>query len=90
MKDLIQIKDLKILEDMKILFSFCDGTEKIIDFSPFIKDDRLSNPLSDPTYFRKVELYENGRGIYWPNGFDFCPDFLFQYQLEKKSELINK
>lgn len=90
MTDLIKIEELKIVGHKNILFSFSDGTEKTIDMSPFINEDPLSGPLSDPAYFRKVELYENGRGIFWPNGFDFCPDFLFQYQPEKEVELMKE
>ncbi len=80
MKNII---DFKILDNSKIHFNFNDGTQKTIDFKPFIGDDKLSKPLSDPAYFRKVELYENGRGIYWPNDYDFCPDFLYRYEKVK-------
>lgn len=83
MKRMISITKLKVLDNMKIHFNFSDDTQKTIDFTPFIGDDKLSKPLSDPVYFRKVELYEFGRGIYWPNDYDFCPDFLRQYQPEE-------
>lgn len=81
---MIQIKEFKTLDDKKICFRFSDNTEKIIDFSTFIVNDRLSRALSDQNYFEKVKLYKNGRGIYWPNGYDFCPDFLYNYQTSKK------
>jgi hypothetical protein len=77
---MIKITDFKLETGKKIHFRFSDGTEKTIDFNPFIGEDSLSKPLSDPTFFKKVELIENGRGIFWPNEFDFCPDFLHQYQ----------
>ncbi len=60
---MISITKLGVLDDKNIHLSFSDGTEKIIDFLPFIGEDSLSKPLSDPTYFNKMELYENGRGI---------------------------
>ncbi|MEK6481992.1 DUF2442 domain-containing protein [Catalinimonas sp. 4WD22] len=87
---MIRITKLKVLDSKKIYFNFSDGSEKTIDFTPFIGQDNLSKPLSDPAYFKKVELYENGRGIYWPNDYDFCPDFLRQYQPEEKEELTEK
>lgn len=74
---MICIVNLKLLGDKLIHLAFDDGKEKIIDFSPFIGEDALSNLLVDTNYFQKVNLYENGRGIYWPNGYDFCPDFLY-------------
>ena len=27
-------------------------------------------------YFKKVRVYPDGRGLYWPNGYDMCPDHL--------------
>jgi hypothetical protein len=74
-----RIINFKILDHHQIEFTFNDNTNKVIDFSPFIKDDKLSKPLADTSYFNKVQLYENGRGIFWPNEFDFCPDFLYKY-----------
>lgn len=87
---MIHITKFQVLEDKKIHFNFSDNTKKTIDFNPFIGEDNLSKPLADPAYFQKVELYEYGRGIYWPNGFDFCPDLLRKYQPEEIEELIGK
>ncbi|MEB2786877.1 DUF2442 domain-containing protein [Algoriphagus persicinus] len=81
---MISITNYSLRGDRRILFKFSDGTEKTIDFEPFIGDDDLSKPLLDPAYFKKVALYENGRGIYWPNDYDFCPDFLHQHEADKK------
>ena len=87
---MISITRFEVLDNKKIHFNFSDGTEKTIDFKPFIGEDKLTKPLSDSAYFQKVELYENGRGIYWPNDYDFCPDFLHQYQADKKELMTEK
>ncbi len=87
---MINITKFKVLDNKTIHFNFSDNTEKNIDFDPFIGEDKLSKPLSDPVYFQKVELYEHGRGIYWPNNYDFCPDFLRQYQPADKEEFVEK
>ena len=87
---MVRITKFKVLDEKKIHFNFSDDTEKTIDFTPFIGEDKLSKPLSDPAYFQKVELYDNGREIYWPNDYDFCPDFLRQYQPEEKEEFAEK
>ncbi len=87
---MISIIRLEVLDNKKTHFNFSDGTEKIIDFTPFIGEDKLSKPSSDPAYFQKVALYENGRGIYWPNDYDFCPDFLHQYQPDEKELVAEK
>jgi len=74
-----KIEKLKVLENFKIYFLFSDKSEKIIDFKLFIGNDKFTKPLSIPEYFSQVKIYENGRGIYWPNGYDFCPDYLREY-----------
>lgn len=81
---MISITNYSLKGDRKIHFNLSDGTEKTIDFDSFLGDDDLSKPLSDYAYFQKVALYENGRGIFWSNEYDFCPDFLRQYETDEK------
>jgi|AntRauTorckE6833_2_1112554.scaffolds.fasta_scaffold59603_2 hypothetical protein len=87
---MISITKLNVLDNKEIHFKFSDNTEKTIDFAPFIGEDKLTKPLSDAAYFQKVELYENGRGIYWPNDYDFCADFMRKYQPDDKEALAEK
>jgi len=54
--------------------TFVDGLQKTVDLRPFIGQG-LSAALQDETYFRQVSV-ESGGGICWPNGYDFCPNFL--------------
>lgn len=54
--------------------AFSDGLRKIIDIRPFIGKG-LSTTLLDETFFWQVAI-ESGGGIAWPNGYDFCPNFL--------------
>ena len=54
--------------------TFDDGTQKEIDFAPFIGNG-VSAALRDEEFFRQVQI-DCGGGIYWPNGFDFCPNYL--------------
>ena len=46
----------------------------MIDIQSFIGKG-ISAVLKDVLYFRQVSL-EDGGGIAWPNGYDFCPNFL--------------
>ncbi len=69
-----KVVEIEVLDDKNILVHFEDGESKIINFQPFIGQG-LSAPLSDPEYFKKVCI-DNGGGVEWPNGFDFCPNFL--------------
>ncbi len=62
------------LPDFILHLRFDDGTEKTVDIKPFIGKG-ISSALQDEVYFKKVAI-ESGGGIYWPNGYDFCPNFL--------------
>jgi hypothetical protein len=69
-----RVVSVKPLENYMLEIEFEDGLRKVIDIRPFIGKG-ISAPLQDEAYFRKVTL-EDGGGIAWPNGFDFCPNFL--------------
>ena len=80
---MVKITALKILPDYKLNLSFSDGFRLIFDVKPYIGNDEMTSKLKDENYFSQVKIYENGRGIYWPNEFDFCPDFLRFHTGEK-------
>jgi hypothetical protein len=69
-----KVISVKPLENFLLEIEFADGAHKIIDISPFIGKG-ISALLKDEAYFRQVDL-EDGGGIAWPNGYDFCPNFL--------------
>lgn len=80
-----KVIDFKIIEQFKIQLRFQDGETKIVDFKPLIGIG-ISELLLDPSFFKKVSI-DNGGGLEWPNGMDFCPNFLKDYQ-SKSSALI--
>ena len=59
-----------------LILTFEDGTLKEIDVSPFINDG-ISRDLSQWEYFKNVKVIDGY--ITWENGYDFCPNFLYQY-----------
>jgi hypothetical protein len=77
---MIKIEQIKVLDGHKIFFHFSDNFEKVIDFTPFIGNDKFTSMLKDEQYFAQVKVYENGRGIYWANSYDVCPDYLRNYE----------
>jgi hypothetical protein len=48
-----------------------------VDFTTLIGKG-VSAPLLDKEYFKKVTI-ESGGGLAWPNGMDFCPNFLKEF-----------
>ena len=69
-----KVISVKPLENYSLEIEFADGFRKTIDIRPFIGNG-ISAALKDEPYFRRVSL-EDGGGIRWPNGYDFCPNFL--------------
>ena len=73
---MVKIIQVQVIEPFRLRLVFDDGVEKVIDGTQFIGNDAFTHPLSDPDYFHQVKIYANGRGIYWPNEYDICPDHL--------------
>ena len=82
-----KIIEIKVLEDFMIWMKFNDGSSKTIDFKPFIGKG-ISAELSNKQYFNKVSI-ESGGGLEWPNGYDFCPNYLKDFISSGKSEEEN-
>lgn len=64
------------LVDRLLELVFANGTVKIVDIKPFIGKG-VSSPLREDDYFKQVDIDSAG-GIYWPNGYDFCPNYLYE------------
>ena len=75
-----KIISFKILDNYLICIHFQDGETKTIDFHPLLGKG-LSSLLLDKEYFKKVSI-DNGGGLEWHNGIDFCPNFLKDYTLK--------
>ena len=69
-----RVISVKPLENFLLEIEFAHALRKVIDIRPFIANG-ISAALKDESYFRQVSL-EDGGGISWPNGYDFCPNFL--------------
>ncbi len=69
-----KVISVKPLANYALEIEFSDGFRKVIDIKPFIGKG-ISAALRDEAYFRQVSPEEGG-GITWPNGYDFCPTFL--------------
>ena len=76
---MIKITKIELLDNYLIHFFFDDDTDKVIDLNNFIKPGTFNEELKNREYFEQVKIYDNGRGIHWPNGYDLCPDTLRYY-----------
>lgn len=68
--------ELHVLEAYLLELRFEDQTVKVVDLQPFFGPG-IATQLLDQGYFRQVEI-DSGGGIVWPNGYDFCPNFLYE------------
>lgn len=58
---------------------FEDGTSQVIDFGPVLHGE-IFGPLRDSEYFDRVRLDEESGTLIWPNGADFEPATLHDWQ----------
>lgn len=61
------------MSDYHLYLEFADGTQKTIDFLPFIKEG-ASKELLDKEIFSTARV-DYGT-VVWGNGYDVCPVFL--------------
>ena len=79
----IKVIKAEYLNDYLINIEFSNGFRNIIDLKEELWG-KIFEPLNDQNYFKNFKL--NVFTIYWENGADFSPEFL--YELAKKQELL--
>ncbi len=77
-----QVTAVEYLTDYKLLITFRNGSRKLIDLESYLKGD-VFEPLKDLEYFKTVKVHPELDTIYWDNGADFAPEFLFENGIEK-------
>ena len=80
-----KIVEIEVLNNYHIWIKFQDDETKTINFQPLIGKG-LSSLLLDKEYFGKATI-DNGGGLEWPNGVDFCPNYL--KDLTSKLEVVS-
>jgi hypothetical protein len=70
------------LEKYTLEVVFDDGKVKRVDIAPFLTGE-VFEPLKREEMFRSVSVDRELGAIVWPNGADFCPDFLYRLDQEK-------
>ena len=69
-----RINEIKYMGGYTLWVRFDDGESKMIDFE-YLIGEGIGSHLLDIEYFKHASI-DNGGGIEWPNGFDFCPNCL--------------
>lgn len=71
-----KVEEIKVKDGYTIELRFADGFMCEVDLTPFLGKG-FTKELLDKEKFNEV-FVEPGGGIAWPNGYDFCPDYLRQ------------
>ena len=79
----IKVVDAQYLNEYKIDIEFSNGFRNVVDLKEELWG-KVFEPLNDLKYFKNFKI--NPFTIYWENGADFSPEFL--YELAKKQELL--
>ena len=75
--------EVKATEGYRVWVRFEDGLAAEIDFTDLVeRGGYYGTPLRDPAFFRRVDMYPGGYGIFWPNEADVCPDRLYELARE--------
>jgi|ERR1017187_6472480 hypothetical protein len=72
------IRKYEILGDHSLKLTFEDGFVRDVDLTPILYG-KLFAPLRDPAYFKQVRLEPDFQTIEWPNGADFDPETLYNW-----------
>jgi len=72
-------RSVKPLQGFWALVTFDDGTQREVDFEPYLQGPVFEPMRNDPAMFRSMTI--SGGVIVWPNGADIDPDVLY-YELK--------
>ena len=77
---LIDVIEVKYLEDYKLELKFENGVRKIVDFKDtvFNHDGPVIKPLRDIDYFKTVRVNKEIGTIEWDSGYDCEPGVLYE------------
>jgi hypothetical protein len=79
MHELYDVVDVRIVAPYTLWVKFDDNTEQTIDFRPVLHGE-LYSPLQDLALFNQVRIDQETKILVWPNGADFDPETLHNWQ----------
>lgn len=74
----LAIKDVKPIDDYKLLLTFVDQSVTVFDMKPFL-DKGIFRELRDEALFKTVRISFDT--IEWLNGADIDPEILYEYSI---------
>jgi hypothetical protein len=74
-----KVEAFQVVGPYTLRVTFDDRTEQTIDFKPVLAGE-LYGPLSELSLFNQVRIDPEVRTLVWPNGADFDPETLYDWQ----------
>ncbi len=65
------------LPDLHLKVIFKGGEVRIFNARPYLTGPIFA-PVTQPDYFVHVDVDEIAGSIFWPNGADCCPEFVYE------------
>lgn len=75
---IIYIKSVSVVSSGVIQVEFDNGVSKEIDLRPLMQGQMYS-PLAEFDFFKQVKIDPESKTIVWPNGADFDPETLYNW-----------
>ena len=75
---LYEVVDYELMDEYRINITFNDGKSQTIDFKPVLYGE-MWGPLQELTLFKQVEIDPIAHTLTWPNGADFDPETLHNW-----------
>ena len=75
---MVRIRSVIPLDDFNVKLGFTDGSERVVDLSPYLHGQVFKPLQEDRGLFRSVRVDDELGTIVWPNGADICPDVLYE------------
>lgn len=67
---------VRVLPPYELVVTFADGTERRMNLEHELWGE-VFEPLRDPAYFALAAVDPDFGSVFWPNGADLSPEFLY-------------
>lgn len=86
---MVKVVNCEIVAPYTLRITFDDGTVRVINFAPVLEGYYYA-PLRDLTLFNQVRVDPEVHTLVWPNGADFDPATLYNWDQGDGAELAQR
>ncbi len=72
-----RVEEAQYVRDFVVHLRFSDGTEGDVDLGDELHGE-VFEPLKDRTLFQQFSVQPEFHTLFWPNGADLAPEFLYE------------